>query len=102
MSFYFIPALLFLVSAAAGRKNVLLIIVDDLRADGLGVYYNNRNGSMRPVTPNTDRLAACPGASVFEAAFAQQALCAPSRNSFLTSRSPDVTRYVRVYVCIRS
>ena len=41
-------------------------------------------------TPNIDRLA---GRSLkFERAYAQQALCGPSRTSFLTSRRPQSTQ----------
>ncbi|XP_039299532.1 iduronate 2-sulfatase, partial [Nilaparvata lugens] len=62
-------------------KNILLIVVDDLRpASGC---YNDKNA----YTPHIDELAA--NSYVFTRAFAQQALCAPSRNSFLTSRRPD-------------
>ncbi|KAK5643922.1 hypothetical protein RI129_007767 [Pyrocoelia pectoralis] len=63
------------------KPNVLLIIVDDLRPS-LGVY-----GDKNARTPNIDTLAK--KSAVFTNVFAQQALCAPSRNSFLTSRRPD-------------
>ncbi|KAK3606715.1 hypothetical protein CHS0354_005853 [Potamilus streckersoni] len=64
--------------------NILLIIVDDLRPT-LGCYGNGIF-----LTPNIDSLAR--KSVVFKKAFAQQALCGPSRTSFLTSRRPDTTR----------
>ena len=66
------------------EKNVLFIIIDDLRPF-LGVY-----GHPLAKTPNIDRLAGL--SRVFTHAYCQQALCAPSRVSMLTSRRPDVTR----------
>ncbi|KAG5193937.1 hypothetical protein MJG53_019979 [Ovis ammon polii x Ovis aries] len=64
--------------------NVLLIIVDDLRPS-LGCYGNKLIRS-----PNIDQLAS--RSLLFQNAFAQQAVCAPSRVSFLTGRRPDTTR----------
>jgi len=72
-------------AAAAERTNVLLIVADDLRAE-LGCY----GGAAR--TPHLDALAArglrC------DRAYCQQALCNPSRSSFLTGRRPDTLRLV--------
>ena len=45
-------------------RNVLLYVVDTLRADHMGMY-----GYPRPVTPNLDRFAA--GATIFDNAVAQ-------------------------------
>ncbi|XP_040484129.1 iduronate 2-sulfatase isoform X2 [Ursus maritimus] len=64
--------------------NVLLIIVDDLRPS-LGCY-----GDKLIRSPNIDQLAS--HSLLFQNAFAQQAVCAPSRVSFLTGRRPDTTR----------
>ena len=64
--------------------SVLHIIVDDLRPE-LGAY-----GLPDRHTPNLDRLA--DGGTVFDRAYAQQAVCGPSRNSFLTGRRPDRSR----------
>ncbi|XP_053130391.1 iduronate 2-sulfatase [Hemicordylus capensis] len=65
-------------------KNVLFIVVDDLRP-ALGAY-----GDALVRSPNIDQLAS--RSVVFQNAFAQQAVCAPSRVSFLTGRRPDTTR----------
>ena len=72
------------VACSAGsadrRPNVILVSVDTLRADALGVY-----GGVVP-TPVLDRLA---GEGVlFEMALAPAALTAPSHVSLLTGREP--------------
>uniref|UniRef100_A0A3P9I2L1 Iduronate 2-sulfatase n=1 Tax=Oryzias latipes TaxID=8090 RepID=A0A3P9I2L1_ORYLA len=66
------------------RKNVVFIVADDLRTS-LGCY-----GDSLVKTPNIDQLAS--KSLVFLNAFSQQAVCAPSRTSMLTSRRPDTTR----------
>uniref|UniRef100_A0A672YHB2 Iduronate 2-sulfatase n=1 Tax=Sphaeramia orbicularis TaxID=375764 RepID=A0A672YHB2_9TELE len=66
------------------EKNVLFIIADDLRPS-LGCY-----GDTLAKSPNIDQLAS--KSQTFLNAFAQQAVCAPSRTSLLTSRRPDTTR----------
>ncbi|EGI64264.1 Iduronate 2-sulfatase [Acromyrmex echinatior] len=81
--------LIFNVAITTARPNILLIIVDDLRTT-LGCY-----GDANAYTPNIDALAQ--DGIVFTEAFAQQALCAPSRNSFLTSRRPDTLRLYDFY-----
>ncbi|KAJ8255161.1 hypothetical protein GJAV_G00201730 [Gymnothorax javanicus] len=70
--------------SSAGRFNVLFIISDDLRPT-LGCY-----GDPSVKSPNIDQLAS--KSNVFLSAYAQQAVCGPSRTSFLTSRRPDTTR----------
>ncbi|XP_053328876.1 iduronate 2-sulfatase [Spea bombifrons] len=67
-----------------GGMNVLLLIVDDLRTS-LGCY-----GDGLVKSPNIDQLAS--QSVVFTNAYAQQAVCAPSRVSFLTGRRPNTTR----------
>jgi len=65
---------------AETKPNVLLICVDDLKPL-LGCY-----GDPRVESPNIDRLAA--RGVLFERAFANQAVCAPSRNALMTGRRP--------------
>lgn len=64
-------------------QNVLLIVADDFRAE-LASY-----GSPA-LTPNLDRMAA--QSVQFDRAYCQQAVCNPSRSSFLTGRRPDTLR----------
>jgi arylsulfatase A-like enzyme len=65
----------------ARRKNVLFIVVDDLKPL-LGAY-----GVRQALTPNMDHLAA--SGTVFKHCYCQQAICGPSRASFLTGLRPD-------------
>ena len=68
---------------AAPAPNVLFLMTDDFRPE-LACY-----GS-QAITPNLDRLAQ---SSVrFSHAYCQQAVCNPSRSSFLTGRRPDSLR----------
>ena len=73
------------------KQNVLFIIVDDLRAE-IGAFIDSVN---RPwlnddiKTPHIDALAS--RSVVFKQAYVQQALCNPSRTSFLTGRRPETT-----------
>lgn len=69
---------------AESRPNVLLIMLDDFRG-GIGAL-----GDQLAKTPNMDLLAA--RSYYFSHVYASQALCAPSRNSMLTSRRPDTLR----------
>lgn len=79
----FLP-LLVCVSAVAKKHSVIHIIVDDLRPE-FGAY-----GVPHRHTPNIDKLAS--NGTVFDRAYCQQAVCGPSRNSFLTGRRPDRSR----------
>lgn len=63
--------------------NVLWICTDQQRYDTLGCY-----GNKLVRTPNLDRLAE--RGMLFERAYAQCPVCAPSRASFLTGRYPRV------------
>ena len=73
------------VGLAAARPNVLLIVSDDLRPE-MGCYGGEA------LTPNIDALAHSNGAVLFERAYVQDAICCPTRSSFLTGRRPDTTR----------
>lgn len=80
---FLLPALLFIgsnnnVIAQSKPRNVIVIIVDDLRTD-LGSYGNNVIK-----TPVLDALAA--SSIRFTKAYCQQAVCAPSRVSLLTGQ----------------
>ena len=78
--------LVFFIGSAlhAQKKNVVLIIVDDLKP------LINAFGESQMITPNMDKLAA--ESVVFSNAQSQQAVCAPSRISFMTGMRPDYTR----------
>ncbi|CAG5134083.1 unnamed protein product [Candidula unifasciata] len=76
-------------SESKQRPNVLFIVIDDLRPT-LGCY-----GEPLLRTPNVDNLAS--KSILFDQTFVQQAVCGPSRISFLTSRRPDTTRLYDFY-----
>jgi arylsulfatase len=69
------------VGSQRGRWNVVVVLVDTLRADRLGAY-----GYDRPTSPRFDALAA--GSYLFTDARAQASCTYPSVNSILTSRYP--------------
>lgn len=68
------------INAAESRPNVLLICVDDLKPL-LGCY-----GEKKVHSPNIDRLAK--RSVLFERAYCNQAVCAPSRNALMTGVRP--------------
>ncbi|QTN32635.1 sulfatase-like hydrolase/transferase [Akkermansiaceae bacterium] len=72
------------VTAPAQRRNVLLIIADDLGTDSLALY-NSSPGAALPPTPNIDALKA--GGVQFRNAYAHPT-CSPTRASILTGRQP--------------
>ena len=73
-------------SLSAGKPNVLLLLVDDLKPS-FGAY-----GEPWVHSPNLDRLAA--SGTRFDAAYCNQAVCAPSRNNLLIgSRSTSTGVY---------
>lgn len=78
-------------NSGSKRKNVLLMIVDDMRPEATPFLSKFRRpwlySGMR--TPNFDRLSN--RSMVFMRAYAQQARCNPSRSSFLTGRRADST-----------
>ena len=67
----------------ADQPNVLFIVADDLNC-AISPY-----GDPVAVTPNLERLAS--RGLTFNRAYCQQAVCNPSRSSFLTGRYPDAT-----------
>ena len=71
------------------RKNVLFIVVDDLKPL-LGSYGYNEI-----ISPNIDKLAS--EGVLFSKAYAQQAICTASRMSFITGKRPD---YTKIWDCL--
>ena len=67
---------------------MLWVILDDLRPQLAWAY--GQQASMASLTPSFDRLAR--EGTTFTRAYAQQAICGPSRNSFLSGRRPDRIR----------
>lgn len=65
-------------AAAGGKPNVLVIVVDTLRADALGLY-----GQKRPTSPNIDKLAR--ESLVWDTAWTQYTWTLPSFASYMTS-----------------
>lgn len=63
------------------QTNLLMIMFDDLRPE-LSIYGKNHM-----ITPNFERLAK--RSVIFDYAFAQVAVCNPSRDSLLTGLRPD-------------
>ncbi len=78
----------------AKQYNVLFIIADDLRPQ-LGCY-----GDKMVKSPNIDRLAE--QGYIFTRAYCQQALCGPSRTSFLTGYRPEKTKVRDIVTHFRS
>ena len=84
----FTSSMLFFLSSAAcqAAPNVLFIVADDLNC-AVGPYGDSGSFGGTAVSPNLDRLAA--RGLTFERAYCQQAVCNPSRSSFLTGLRPD-------------
>jgi arylsulfatase A-like enzyme/Tfp pilus assembly protein PilF len=70
-------------TARPGMPNVLLVVIDTLRADHVGAY-----GYEYPTTPNMDRLA--DRSVVFETAISQAPWTAPAIASLFTGLYPSV------------
>jgi arylsulfatase A-like enzyme len=68
----------------AALRNILFMVIDDLRPQ-MSPY-----GQAETVTPHL--AAFSKQALVFDRAYCQQAVCSPSRNSFLSGRRPDTTK----------
>eukprot|EP00045_Choanoeca_perplexa_P005119 m.43612 g.43612 ORF g.43612 m.43612 type:complete len:528 (+) comp12941_c0_seq1:66-1649(+) len=71
--------------SASSPPNVLFLVSDDMRPEAAIL-------GGKAITPNIDRLASLPGSLIFDRAYVQQAICCPTRSSFLTSRRPDSTK----------
>lgn len=72
---------LYAVESSPQKPNILLICVDDLKPT-IGCY-----GDAFAKTPNMDALAK--RSTLFERAYCNQAICAPSRNALMTSLRPQ-------------
>ncbi len=72
---------------SAPRPNILLISIDTLRADRLGVYGNDEWG--RTTSPSIDALAA--RGTVFDAAWAPRGQTHPSLGAMLSGKYPITT-----------
>ena len=73
------------------RMNVLFLIADDLRPELASYYGPDFPSPIHPPihSPNIDALAK--KSLLLKRAYVQQAVCSPSRTSFLTGRRPDTT-----------
>ena len=67
----------------SSKPNLIVILVDALRADRLGCY-----GYEKPTSPNIDKLAA--EGALLERAFVQRGITWPSVTSIMTSQYPAV------------
>ena len=72
-------------------KNILLIVSDDLKADAINCY-----GNKTALTPNIDSLAA--EGTLFQNAYCQGTVCAPSRASFMRVDILEKTRSLGVNI----
>jgi iduronate 2-sulfatase len=79
MKNFFIILFLTQICLFAKTSNILLVVSDDLKADALGCY-----GNTLAKTPNIDRLAKM--GVVYDNAYCQGTVCAPSRASFMRGR----------------
>lgn len=68
------------------KRNVLVILCDQLRPDFLPMY-----GMKAIKTPNIDRITDM--GVVFDRAITQSTVCAPARASMMTGRYVPITEY---------
>lgn len=93
LRFFLASVLVCQLPAASPKKNVLIFFIDDLRPE-LGCY-----GMDQIKSPSIDRLAS--EGILFERAYCQQALCAPSRISMMTGQYPDNTGISDLFTPLR-
>lgn len=84
----------YLAAYTQEKPNVVVFLVDDLRTE-LGCY-----GSEYVQSPNIDALAA--DGVLFDKAYCQQAICAPSRMSILTGLRPENIGIYSIFTPLRS
>lgn len=77
----FLPLLL-AATVRAAQPNMILITVDDMNRDSVGVYGCPIQG----ITPNIDKLAA--DGTAFDRGFVNIAICQPCRSVWMTGRYP--------------
>lgn len=82
------------MSSINDKMNVLFVVFDDLRPE-LGCY-----GKEQIISPNIDNLAR--DGILFERAYCQQAVCAPTRASVLSGCRPDTTQIYDLKTPLRS
>ncbi|QTN32910.1 sulfatase [Akkermansiaceae bacterium] len=82
-----------MMAGSAMAKNVLFFFVDDLRPE-LGCY-----GVESIKSPAIDKLAS--EGVLFERAYCQQAICAPSRISVMTGQYPNTTGIFDLFTPLR-
>lgn len=80
--------------SAQEQPNVVVFLVDDLRTE-LGCY-----GDQTVKSPNIDALAK--DGVLFQKAYAQQALCAPSRMSLMSGLRPETFGIYSLFTSFRS
>lgn len=81
------------VNAQENQPNIVVFLVDDLRTE-LGCY-----GSKQVKSPNIDALAK--EGVLFDKAYCQEAICAPSRMSILTGLRPESIGIYSIFTPLR-
>lgn len=71
------------IAPNSDRPNIVLVVLDDIGVDKLGVYGEGPQGAPTPCTPNLDMLAG--SGLIFRNAWTN-AICSPTRAQILTGR----------------
>lgn len=79
---WLIPVILLLGGCGSDQKNVILVVVDTMRADRMSLY-----GYERPTTPELEKFAA--SAVTFDRAYSPSSWTRPSVASFFTGLYPS-------------